>query len=145
MNANIERLITRIIESSETLKAEKTCIEKDTVPAYAQSVETMEKFGFEWIPATDPRSKTHKNVERALIAYLEKCTEEEIEESWDETLSAFIEANRDMLSDIFCYAWSYVEMMSVMEKTLYNARVDIRGMYDLDGIYDAAEDFVKSM
>ena len=30
MNANIERLITRIIEGSETLKAEKTCVEKDT-------------------------------------------------------------------------------------------------------------------
>ena len=144
MNANIERLITRIIEGSETLKAEKTCVEKDPVPAYAQSsVETMAAFGYEWIPATDPRSKTHKNVERALIAYLRKRTEEEIEKSWDETLSAFIEANRNMLSDIFCYAWSYVEMMSVMEKMLYNARVDIKGMYDIDGIYDAAEDFVS--
>lgn len=115
MNARIESLIVKVINSSDTLKATKTCIEKGEIAGLPQ---------FESIDAVNPKSKPFSYVELGMQRYLLSYTDEEIEETWDKTLAEHISDNPNEVIDICLYAKNFAETWAALDKMRFGTNGD---------------------
>lgn len=130
MNAKIESLIVKIINSSDTLKA---CVEKDEVSGLPQ---------FEWIDAVNPKSKPFLFVTLGLQKYRLIYTDRKIEDSWDETLAEHISDNPNEVIDICLYARTFAETWAALDKMRFGTNGD-RDAFDAfsDALVEFAENF----
>ena len=115
MNARIESLIVKVISSSDTLKATKTCVEKGEVAGLPR---------FEYVDAVNPESKPFLFVILGMQKYLMFYTDRKIEASWDETLDEHISDNPNEVIDICLYAKNFAETWAALDKMQFGTGGD---------------------